>query len=172
MSNPWSGKLAKSIMGKKRPRVFWNTFFGAMILITLIVSSIFLYQAISVCFKYDSEQIFIDYKDGYFITDITEYKLPKSSKAKNIMLIDRLDSGDQIFLSVSSLSGELLEVRHLNDVVYQKAVTPIVSTILVFLFIICPMLGSMIFMIVVVNIKNPSKRIYKIQKELLLQMHQ
>ena len=172
MSNPWSGKLAKSIMGKKRPRVFWNTFFGAMILITLIVSSIFLYQVISGCFKYDTEQVFIDYKDGYFITDVTEYELPKNPESKNIMLIHRLNSGDKISLSVSSLSGELLEVRHLNDIVYQKAVTSIVSTVLVCLLLICPMLGILIFMLVAVNIKNPGKRIYKIQKELLLQMHQ
>lgn len=171
MSNPWAGKLAKSIFSQKRSRVFWSMLFGAMMVIILISSFVYLYQVISGCFKYDTEQVFIDYKDGYFITDVTEYELPKNPESKNIMLIHRLNSGDKISLSVSSLSGELLEVRHLNDIVYQKAVTSIVSTVLVCLLLICPMLGILIFMLVAVNIKNPGKRIYKIQKELLIKIH-
>ena len=170
MSNPWSGMIAKTITSKKRSRLFWNLFFYSVIFVIALAMSVFVYQIVSDHSKYDEEQIFIEYKNGYLITDIASFKTPKNEEQEiNIKtLIQSVNSGDKICLTISKVSGDLLEVKHNNNSIYKKATTPILPTVLASFILVFPILGFCIFMLFVVNIKNPSEKIDKIQRRFLL----
>ena len=47
----------------------------------------------------------------------------------------------------------------------------LVAGIMALVLLVCPLLGFCIFMLVVTNIKNPSKKIDKIQRSYLLRIH-
>ena len=174
MSNPWSGHVAKGIKSKKRPRIFWNVFFSIVIAVILLVMLIFAYQIASECLKYDSVQIFVEYENGYLITNVDSFEIHEYDKQEIEIskLLGMVDTGEKITLTISRISGELLEVKYLNDVVYKKVPTPIIPTIVAMFLLVFPMLGFCIFMLIVTNIKNPSKRIDKIQSKFLLRFYE
>lgn len=173
MSNPWSGMLAKSINSKKRSRTFWNMFFSLGIIIILTCMSVFVYQIMCDYSNYESEQIFIEYKDGHLVTDACSYEIPKVEKQEiNIReLIETVKNGEKITLSISKISGEVLEVKYLSKEVYKKERTPIIPTVVACVLLILPILSFFIFMLVVTNIKKPGKRIDKLQKKFLLRFY-
>lgn len=173
MSNPWAGQLAKNITSKKRSRLFWNVFFSILILGVVFAMSCFVYQVVAERCTYDSEQIFIEYKNEWLTTDVSSFKIPESDKQeiKISNLTKIVNSGETITMTVSSVSGELLEVKFQDDKVYKRQLTPIMPTVVVSIVLVIPMLAFMIFMLVVTNIKHPSKRIDKIQRQFLLRFY-
>ena len=173
MSNSWSGFVAKSITSKKRPKSFWNIFFIIAIIIVLSVMCVFIYQVASEHFKHDSEQVFVEYKNGYLTTDSNSFKIHENDKQeiKISKLIQLVDEGDKITLTISNLSGDLLEIKYLNEIVYKKEPIPIAPTVIMCVFLVFPMLGFFIFMLVVTNMKSPGKKIAKIQNQFLLKFY-
>lgn len=173
MSHPWSGKLAKTIASKKRTRSFWNTFFIIGTTIIVIALSSLFYQLISECVVYESEQIFIDYVDGHLITDVSTFELPDDRK--QVVTIDELtatvNKGDKIILTISDISGELIKASYNKKTVYQKTTIDVTTSMIGVSIVVMPVLTFCVFMLVVTNIKNPSKRIDKIQSKFLLRFY-
>lgn len=58
MSNPWAGKVAKSITSRRRSKSFWNSFFGIIIAIIVVAMSFFAYQAACDHLIYSTVQLY------------------------------------------------------------------------------------------------------------------
>ena len=173
MSNPWAGQMAKHIASRRRPRWFWNLFFGVAIFLILISFLFFIYNVLCDHSIYESEQIFIACQETNLITDINSFEIVEKDKqeVKIFKLKETIKSGDKITVTVSSISGDLIQVEHKDIVVYKKETTPILPGVLGFAFLGLPCLAFSIFMLIVTNIKNPGKRISKLQKEFLLKFY-
>ena len=174
MSNGWlAGQIAKSVTAKKRPRWFWNVFFG--ILITLIVLSITygFFQVAAHHFNHSEEHVFVEYKDQYLVTQTNSFVIVEEEKQDISIgrLLKKVKSGNTIVLTVSDISDELLEVSYLDEVVYRRELSSMTVFIVFCFVLVFPILGFGIFMLVVTNIKNPSKRIDKIQSQFLLRFY-
>ena len=72
MSNPWAGQMVKHITSRRRPRWFWNLFFGVAIFLILISFLFFIYNVLCDHSIYESEQIFIACQETNLITDIKD----------------------------------------------------------------------------------------------------
>ena len=173
MSNTWTGMTAKSICARKRTRTFWNIFFCIIIAVILLALSLFAFQIASENVKYHTEQIFIEYEGGFLGTDSERFKIPNEERQEIGIqrLIRRVQRGDGITLTVSRLSGTLLEVEYAGDLVYKREPTPVLPTALACVILVIPMLGFCIFMLIITNIKNPGKRIEKMQDKFLLKFY-
>ena len=173
MSNPWSGKVAKSIASVRRPRSFWNVFFGVVIGVVLVGTTVLMLQILTDYVKYDAEQIFVEYKDGYLVTNTDTFKIPSVDKQE--IKIDKLKGsvaeGERIILTISKLSNELLEAKYNEKVVYKKTITPLVPALVGWLIVVFPMLVLCVFMLIITNIKKPGKRIERIQRKFILKIH-
>ena len=173
MITPWAGQVAKHIMSKKRPRSFWNVFFSVGIFLILFFVSTPYFKMVSERVTYTTSQTFIEYKDGHLYTDVDSFKIPEQDQqeVEIITFLKAVDNGDEITLTISKISGELLEVEFLNKVVYKKMPTPIAPTVIFSIILVLPILAFCVFMLVVTNIKHPGKRIDKIQKQFLLRIY-
>ena len=175
MSNGWlAGQVAKTITGKKRSRKFYNVF---LIIVLTVLTISFLYiaifQILSDYTTYESEQIFIDYSDGYLQTNSDSFKIAddKSQEIKIRQLLLRAEKGDNIRLKISSISGELIEIKYSGKVVY-KVITTDIRAVISFFILLCFGYGLVIFMLIVVNAKKPRKRIDKLQKKAILRFYE
>ena len=174
MSWIWTSNIAKSITERPRTRRFWNVFFALMVSIIAVGIFIFIYQVASENITYDSEQTFIEYEDGYFITDVDSFKIPKYEKqdVDIYKFLRTVDPGEKVTLSISKLSGELIRVNFDDEIVYSQKVTEILPAILGWAILGLPMLGLIVFMWISVNIKNPSKKIDRFRRKYLLEFHE
>lgn len=173
MTNPLAGKIARDIAAKKRPRSFWNLFFSACILITLWGMSVFVYEISADRITYYSAQTFVEYKDGCLKTDIDSFKIPDPSMQEISIreFIKKVNPGEEIELTISSLSHNIIEISYSKKIVYQKKINPIAPTVIGFIVLFIPMLSVFVFMLVVTNTKNPGPKIDKIQKQFLLRRY-
>ena len=173
MSNPWSGKMAKALTSQRRPRYVWNTFLIIIVAVILFALSSFVYQVLCSYRCYETKQIYFEYKDNFLYTDVSSYEIPDDEKQEigiNV-LIHKVKSGEEINLSISKISGKLIEVIYKDEIVYKTTVPPILPTIVAFVVLIVPLLCFIAFMFYVINAKKPSKRISKIQHQLLLKYY-
>ena len=168
-----AGRIAKSITSKKRPRWFWNVFLGTLIAIIVITLSCGFIQVASDTFNHREEHIFVEYKENQLITESGSFKVVEEEKQDVSIrkLIKKVKSGDTVILTISDISGELLEAKYLNDVVYKQKLSSMTVFIVFCFILVFPILGLVVFMLVVTNIKNPSKRIDKIQSQFLLRFY-
>ncbi len=174
MSWIWTSKIAKSITKGPRTRRFWNVFFSLMVSIIAVGIFIFIYRVASENITYDTKQTFLEYEDGYFITDVDSFKIPKYEK-QDIDIYNFLrtvDPGEKVTLSISKLSGELINVTYNEKTVYSKKVIELLPAILGWAILGLPMLGIIVFMWISVNIKNPSKKIDRFRRKYLLEFHE
>lgn len=171
MNNPWlAGQIAKILTSKKRSRKFWNIFFSSIILILFAFAFVFLYRILCDHLVHKEEHIFVDCYDGFLITDIGSYKIADENEQKvNISTLKAVvNNGDKIVLFLSEISGELVEIKYFSSTVYQIKVDQLWPSIFLLLVFFFPLIGLTIFMLIVTNIKNPSKKIYNLQRIFLL----
>ena len=171
MMNPWfAGKLAKLICQRKRTRKFWNIVFSLFILFLLFFAGIFLYRVLCDHLVREEEHVYIGCSDGLLVTEIGTYKIAHENKQEvNISkLKTTLKHGDKIVLSLSKISGELMEAKHLSSTVYRVKVDQLDAFIILMVIFFLPFLGLSIFMLIVTNIKNPNKKIDSLQRKFLL----
>ena len=172
MINPWlSGQLAKILTRKKRTRKFWNIVFSSFILFILCFSFVFLYRILCDHLVHEEEHFYVGYHDGFLVTEIGSYKIADEDNQKIhiSMLKAKAKKGDKIVLSLSKISGELIEVEHFSSTVYKVKTDELGAFILLLTVFFLPFLGLSIFMLIVINIKKPSKKIYDLQKKFLFQ---
>lgn len=168
-SNPTAGKLAKLILAEKRSKLFYNIFWCVSVLTSLALSLIVCYQLLCDHVLIESEQTYIEVKDGFLVTAEGSYELSEADKQiigektlKRYAL-----RGKNIKLRTSKINGDLIEVVYNERTIYKTETTDIIPYLIVSLIIILPMLGLSIFMLIVINIKNPSKRIYKFRRSFI-----
>ena len=170
---PWIGPCVRSLKSKKRSRAFWNIFFIVSIVIILLAMSCFGISVASDYCYHESEQIFIEYKNETLVTDVGSFKVATDKKQEVPIanLIKNVDEGAKITVTASKISNQVLEIKCRDTVVYKKEPTPIIPTVIAGAILVIPMLVFFIFGLVVVNIKNPGKRIDKIQKKYILRFY-
>lgn len=170
----WAGHIGKSIASKKRPRIFWNFFWGGGIILIIFAMLSFTFQATADRLTYSLEQFFVEQEAGYLITDVDTFELADKEKQETPIseLTKKVKSGDVIKLSISKLSGELIEVKNVeNEIVYKKELTPIMPTVIASAVIVIPMLSLFVFMLIVTNMKHPKGKIKKFQDTFLLRIY-
>ena len=174
MSNPWiSGQFAKLVTNKKRPRWFWNVFFSVLIIFILILECVLIFQVVADYVKHTEEHVFVEYKNQMLITYTSSFEVAEYNKQKVEIqgLIEKVDVGETITIAVSDISGELLEVKFFDEVVYKKEYTPITPLIVLSCVFVIPLIVFCVFMLIVTNIKNPCEKIDKIQSKFLLRIY-
>ena len=173
MSNPWSGQLAKFLTSKKRTRRFWNVFFSIFTSIIIIALCIFIYQLISENVVYQTEQKFVEYKDGYLITQNCSFEIPDSYEQEVSIdeLISSVHEGDSILLLVSAVSDVLIQVTYDSKVVYRRATIDVIPSVICAVVLVLPALTFGIFMLIITNIKKPGKKIDNIQSKYILRFY-
>ena len=114
--------------------------------------------------------LYVGYEDGNLITNINSFEIPDYDDQEiNISVLKyKVKSNEEITLHISKITDDLLEVKYLCETDYKKRTIPVIPTFIASIVLVIPMLGLCTFMLVVTNIKNPSKRIRKIQKQFLL----
>ena len=173
MSSPWAGPFARAVTSKKRTRKFWNVFFGIMITASVILMTAPFCLVISERCTYDREEIFVEYKDGVLATSVASYKVvePGKQNVKINNLTKRVEAGDKIELTISKVNGKLIEARHQNEVVYSIEMIPTMPALLFLIVVFLPLIGVMVFLWIVVNLKNPPKKLDKLQGEMVLRFY-
>ena len=174
MTNPWlSGQIAKSIANKKRTRRFWNVFFITLTCCILAVTALLILQVSADYVKHNEEHVFVEYNDGYLITQSSSFKIAEYDRqdVKISTLAKRVKQGETVTLTVSNLSNKLLEVKYRGETVYNKIPASIGALVALCAGLVAPIIAFCIFMLVVTNIKNPGKRIDKIQSQYLLRFY-
>ena len=169
----WSGQVAKSICRKKRTRTFWNIFWGVVLLVVVIAMSSCIYQILCDYVTYESEQTYINIDGNSIITDAGSFTISESST--QTVFIDKINKtvkkGDTVSIEISLVTDELIRITHNEVVVYEQQLVSIWATAIAMVLLVFPMIGFSIFMLVITNIKNPSKRIDKIQSQYLLRFY-
>ena len=171
MNNPWlAGQIAKILTQKRRTRKFWNMFFSSIILLLVCLAFIFLYRLSCDHFVHEEEHIYVGYNYGFLVTEIGSYKIADENNQKvNISFLKSVvKSGEKIILSISDISGELIEVKYSSLTVYKVKIDQLAPSIFLLSVFFLPMICLTIFMLIVTNIKNPSKKIDNLQRKFLL----
>ncbi len=153
------------LKNKKKTRLVWNIFFGAIFafwLILYIYSMVYILGGLSL---YEENTRYIKYDEGFLYTEHGEYEIETEEVDISIdNFIENAKIGDDIKIKVSKLNGELYEIQKNGIVLYQIPLIPIAIWIQQPLFI--SFMGICIFGLVVTNLKNPKGRLKKLQGEL------
>ncbi len=169
-----AGKVAKIIYDKKHTRLYWNVVFGVFILIIIIVFLAFLFQFMCDRMSYEESRAYVEYKDRRLITDGASFDIPDLDKQEVDIkfLTKNVKEGDELILKISSITGELLEARKEQKIVYKKAVIDPVANFVGWLLLGFPILVLCVFMLVVTNIKKPGRLIDKLQRTYLIRHYE
>jgi hypothetical protein len=153
------------LKNKKKPRLVWNIFFGAMLaffLILYIYSTVYILGGLSL---YEENTRYIKYDEGFLYTEHGEYEIETEEVDISIdNFIENAKIGDDIKIKVSKLNGELYEIQKNGIVLYQIPLIPIAIWIQQPMFI--SLMGICIFGLVVTNLKKPKGQLKKLQREL------
>ncbi|MBR5187687.1 MAG: hypothetical protein IKW18_04370, partial [Clostridia bacterium] len=115
---------------------------------------------------YQTEQIYESYQSGYLYTDVNKYDIQTESHLVDIHFSEFLEfaqSGDSVQLTVSKISGELIAIQCDGKVLYK--VPAVSSAVWIQQPLFLSLIGTGIFMLIAVNIKNPKGFVKKMQEE-------
>jgi len=150
----------------KKPRWIWSCFWGIILAFWIglyIYSSCVIFGGLV---TYQTEQIYESYQAGYLYTDVNKYEIQTESHLVEIHFSEFLEfaqPGDFLQLTVSKISGELIEIQSDGKVLYKVPVVSSAVWIQQPLFL--ALIGTCIFMLIAVNIKNPKGFVKKMQEE-------
>ena len=169
MGNPWAGPLAKAVVNKKRGRTFYTVFFSVCLLVVLVCSSFFIYRTVCDYITISTNATYVDCKNGKFTTENTVYELAPydNQEIKASAITNKVKKGDDVTLVLSKVEGTLIEIKHNEVSVYKRELVPIWLGAPIFIIAI----SLYVFMLIVTNIKNPGKRIDKLQSLYLLRFY-
>ena len=151
----------------KKPRWVWNCFWGIFLAIFIgfyIYSSCIVFGGLV---TYQTEQIYEKYADGILHTNVDSYKIDTTSDLIEIPISKFLTYAERrtsVQLTVSKISGELYEIQCDGKVLYKVSTAPTVAWAQQPLFL--AFIGTCIFMLIAVNLKNPKGFVEKLQQEL------
>ena len=168
-----SGQLAKFITSRKRSKKFWTISSVLAILIILLAVTGFVFSVISENTINEEVHSFVKYENDSLITDRNVFKIHSKEKQEvsisNLLIV--VSEGDEIKVTVSSISGELLSIRYSGRLVYKKEKIQILPASIALALFVTPFISFFIFLIVAVNVKKPGKIIDKLQKQLVLRFY-
>ena len=150
----------------KKPRWIWNCFLGIILAFWIgvyIYSSCVIFDGLV---TYQTEQIYEKYAEGILYTNVDTYKIKTNSDLIEIPISEFLtfaERGTSAQLTVSKISGELVEIQSDGKVLYKVPVVSSAVWIQQPLFL--ALIGTCIFMLIAVNIKNPKGFVKKMQEE-------
>lgn len=172
MNGYWAGQTAKIITSKKKTKQFWNLFYSSALLIICCVLFIFVFQIFCENNTYEAKQIFIEYTDNHIITDTSTFKIAEANKQeiKIHRLTQNVEKGDTIVLIISKITGDLLEIKYQETVVYRKTQIDS-SSVLGAAIVTLPMILLCIFMLIITNMKNPNKWVRDYQDKYILRFY-
>ena len=171
MGNAWSsGQISKAFTNRPRPRYIWNLFLFFLLGVILCFVGIFFYQVLEDYICYQTQQIYLDYRNEYLITNSDEFKIMEKDKQDiNVnALIRNVDIGEPIDLTIGTISGELLQVTSQSGQIVYKVSTIQVETIIALLVLVFPIIAILVFLIIAVNVKRPKGPMEKFQRKYLL----
>ena len=151
----------------KKPRWVWNCFWGVFLTIFIgfyIYSSCIVFGGLV---TYQTEQIYEKYADGILHTNVDSYKIDTTSDLIEIPIskfLTSADRGTSAQFTVSKISGELYEIQYDGKILYKVSTAPTVAWAQQPLFL--AFIGTCIFMLIAVNLKNPKGFVEKLQQEL------
>ena len=162
-------RLVVYIMKKtgKKPRWIWNCIWGIFLVFFIglyIYTSCILFGGL---ITYQTEQIYEHYESGLLYTNVGTYEISTNSELVEIQISEFLGiahSGDSIQLTISKISDELFAIQCDGKVLYKVSEVPSAVWIQQPLFL--SLIGVLIFMLIVVNLKNPKGRLKKLQQEM------
>jgi hypothetical protein len=159
--------VAQWITERKRSKLFWNVFWSVVLAMFISYMFFVTYLVSTENFISYQEETFVEYQKDYLITDQACYDLrgPEGQEVRISKRIIIVSPGDKLTLGISKLSGELIVVQYQGELVYEIVKSPVVSTLVLCYSLAIPMIGASIFLLYVVNVKNPSKRIDKIKSQ-------
>lgn len=170
MGNAWrSGQFAKSFTKEPRPRYIWNIFLLSVLGIILCFVSILGYWLLesSVCDQ--TRQIYLGCQNEYVITDVDTFQIAdKEDQVVNVnALIRNVNIGESIDLTISSVSGRLLEVSDNGQLVYQVQTIQIGAVIAMFILVL-PIIIFLVLCLIATNAKHPKGWMKKFQNTYVL----
>ena len=173
MSTAWrAGQLAKALTSRRRPRKVWNAIFCFCIAVYLLGVSMVTYAFLEGHWFQVSTDIYVKCEDGCLITNEHKIEIPevKHQDIPFSTLLRTVETGDRIRLKISSVSGELLEVAYQGNVIYRTIQTTL-GVYVAFLCLFFSFTGLVIFLLVVINMKHPSRRLQKIQDKFIIRYY-
>ena len=162
-------RLVIDIMTKtgKKPRWIWSCFWGIFLAVYI---GLYIYTSCIVfggLVTYQTEQIYEKYADGIFYTNVDIYKIDTNSDLIEIPISEFLlfaERGTSAQFTVSKISGKLYEIQCDGKVLYKVSTAQTAAWVQQPLFL--SLIGICIFMLIVVNIKNPKGFVEKWQQEM------
>ena len=160
------GKTSRTMTSRPRPRYVWNIFCAIYGTIILLIFGFIFHQILCELIYYKTEQTFLSYNDNIITTSLDSFVVsPSDSDVVNDL--QSLDEGTEVVIEVSKMTGEVIEVSTDQAVIYQirkvsYGIIIVAALFFVFLF------SALVFMLYVVNAKNPPKFIRKEQRKLVL----
>lgn len=151
----------------KKPRWIWNCFWGIILAFWIglyIYSSCVIFGGLV---TYQTEQIYENYVDGILYTNVDIYKIETNSDRIEIDISEFLEiaqRGDSVQVTVSKISGELIAIQCDGKVLYKVSTAPTAAWAQQPMLL--SLIGICIFMLIVVNIKNPKGFVEKWQQEM------
>lgn len=114
------------LKNKKKTRLVWNIFFGAILAFLLIL---YIYSTVNILgglSLYEENTRYIKYDEGFLYTEHGEYEIETEEVDISIdNFIENAKIGDDIKIKVSKLNGELYEIQKNGIVLYQIPLIPI-----------------------------------------------
>jgi len=151
----------------KKPRWVWSCFWGIFLAFYI---GLYIYTSCIVfggLVTYQTEQIYEKYADGILYTNVDSYKIDTTSDRIEIPISKFLTYAERrtsVQLTVSKISGKLYEIQCDGKVLYKVSTAPTAAWAQQPLFL--ALIGTCIFMLIAVNLKNPKGRLKKLQEEM------
>lgn len=167
MAFVWLPRLvSRTMMAKKHPRYIWNVFCIVLFLVVLSMFIFVLYQLLCEYICYQTTQIYVSHDEKSIYTNLATFALPTDGDIQ-INDIQSLTPGNNVVLTVSSLSGEIVKISSNEIVVYQisQVSLGIIIVATIYFVVMFTLIG---FMLYVVNAKHPRGLVRKIQRQIEL----
>lgn len=149
----------------KKARLIWNVFWGVLLTLCLVFYIYSTMILLSGLFSYHMEQAYEKYEYGFLYTDTAVFEIETDTAEIDISnFLASVRSGDTLHLAVSKITGELIEIQSNGNVLYKIPLIP--SAIWIQQPLCLLLLGLVIFMLVVVNLKNPKGYLKKLQQDM------
>lgn len=165
-------EIFEAVLKKYFPRVYRNP--AKMRRLYNVINSVYMVGVsclIAVLIISRIEYEFVDtyhavyngYEDRCLMTEGASFRLP-SNRNTEVSKLDKLEPGDEITIEVSAVTHEVLNISHQGRNVFLKQLSNV--SVGAIAFVACCFYTLGIIMYIIVNKKNPGKRIRKEQQRM------
>ena len=152
---------------KKKQRWIWNVFWSAVLAFIMFLYAYSTIYLLGGMFIYHTEQKYVRYFNGSLYTDMGVFEIERKPDLVDVDIstfIEVAKIGDNLQLTISKVTGNLMEIQIDGNVLYKIPTVPIAIWIQQPLFLILIACG--IFMLLGINLKHPKGVLKKMQQDL------